>query len=128
MSRKRLSQWQAMAVTVPGILIVAFAVIATLRSKPGFGRSTARPQPGMVVNYRYLPLSRLCGVGRLDAKVRLNNGEIVRAGFYQHGVVHDGTRVTVERRSSICIDAPYTILHVGPPDASPPQTIASNGR
>lgn len=82
----------------------------------------AKPQPGVVVNYRYLPLSRTCGAGRLYANVKLNNGEVVRAGFYQNGIVHKGTRVTIERRRSICINAPYVILHVDSPNKSLQQT------
>lgn len=70
------------------------------------------------MSYRYLPMSRSCGVGRIAANVRLDGGEIVRAESYPHGTVHDGMRVTVERRRTMCITTPYTILHTGPPNSS----------
>lgn len=101
------------ALVLAAVLLVAVSVYGVTRPAPPSGP----PQPGVIVSYRYLPISRLCGAGRLDADVQLNNGEIVRAGSYQHGPVHRGMRVTVERRRSVCLDTPYTISREDPPNS-----------
>ncbi|HEX7341533.1 MAG TPA: hypothetical protein VF269_04560 [Rhodanobacteraceae bacterium] len=111
-SRKSMAIWTALVSAA--VLIIGVAIYGVTRPPAPAGQ----PQSAVIVSYRYLPVSRICGSGRLEANVRLNDGEIVRAGAYQHDPVRNGMRVTVERRRSLCLTAPYAILQAGPVDSS----------
>lgn len=121
MSLKRLSSWQSIAVILPGVLIVVFAVVAVMRSKPSPERLTARPQAGMVVSFGLTPptFGESCGG---VAVVRLKDGEEVRAASSPDMYLHSGMAVTVIQHRSACPPAFYTVLHAGPPGSSLPET------
>ena len=96
------------------VLTVVVAVYGSTRPAPPL----APPQSGVVVSYDYLPMSQVCGASRVEAHVRLNNGEVVLAGSSRLDTIHSGMRVTVENRSPVCVATPYAIIRRGPPNSS----------
>lgn len=130
MRSKFTSTWKGLAVIIPGALIIALAVYAVIHQGSNPQRSSSRPQSGTIVSYTYLPISRRCGPSRVEARVRLNNGEVVIAGSSQPSIVHSGMHVTVEMDNFICVAAPYAILREGPPNNSiqPTQTRYAGSR
>lgn len=117
MSLKRLSSWQAVAVMVPGALMVVFIAVGVVRSKASSWRAMGPPEAATVASYGVSPARFGDSCGGV-AVVKLKDGELVRAAATADTYLRDGTTVTVIERRSTCPPALYTVLHDGPPSRS----------
>ena len=104
----------AAVVAVGAAVASAFGARASPQREP----ASVEPQSGVVVSYRFQQLGSGpggggCTGGGVEATVRLNDGELVRAASIGPMIVQDGTPVTVQRFRPLCSQATYTILHRG---------------
>jgi hypothetical protein len=113
--------WKSIMMWAVTLAAAAALIVRTVKQPTS---PPSSPRPAVVVSYHFTPMSGGCGIGGVEAWVRLNNGQIVSAATYQYGydMVYDGALVTVQKFRVLCGPAPYTILHGGPPDASNQRT------